>query len=152
MWKKATIWEMYIYTFTRLMVTKLIRVLTSGKRFSTQTLKLSPTSYYWCNLLKEEEETESFKLLLLIHKKKMLSKKMLFRNSKFLCLLALAQYVLSGRDQVLPRRFFVLPGPQFWFVRILADIFYVEMKFQGLKNHFHPNFRICEKWYYQAKH
>ena len=34
-------------TLTRFIATKLGRVLTSGKMFRTQTLKLSPTSYYF---------------------------------------------------------------------------------------------------------
>ena len=38
------IWKIYISNFTRLMTTKLDRVLTSRKSFSMQSLKLSPTS------------------------------------------------------------------------------------------------------------
>ena len=37
----------YISTFTRFMTTKLGRVLTSGRKFGTQTPK-SPTSNYYC--------------------------------------------------------------------------------------------------------
>ena len=40
----VTIWKINISTFTRLMTTKLGMVLNLGKRFSTQTLKSSPTS------------------------------------------------------------------------------------------------------------
>ena len=37
----------YIFIFTRLIATKLARVLTSGRRFRMQTPKFSPTS--WCH-------------------------------------------------------------------------------------------------------
>ena len=39
-------WKIYISTITRLMVSKPGRVLTYGRRFSTQTLNSSPTSCY----------------------------------------------------------------------------------------------------------
>ena len=42
----VTIWTIYISTFTRFMVIKLIRVLTSGRRFRTHTFKSSPTSRF----------------------------------------------------------------------------------------------------------
>ena len=48
----VTIWKIYISTFTRLMVTRLVRVLTSGSKFSTQMLELSTIS---CCLLKLTE-------------------------------------------------------------------------------------------------
>ena len=66
-WGHDTIWVIYIFTFTRLKATKRGRVLTSGRRFSTQTLRSSPTSclikklqvclfrafyFYFCNYLK----------------------------------------------------------------------------------------------------
>ena len=49
-WGHVTIWKICISYFTRHLATKLGRgrVLTSGKRFSTQTFKSSPTScLYW---------------------------------------------------------------------------------------------------------
>ena len=39
--------KIYISIFTRFMATKLGRVLTSGRRFSTQTIKSSPTSCFY---------------------------------------------------------------------------------------------------------
>ena len=39
----VSVWKIYISTLTRLVATKLGRVLTTGRRFSTQMLKLSPT-------------------------------------------------------------------------------------------------------------
>ena len=44
---RKTIWKMYICTFTRHMATKLGRMLTSKRRFSTQTQKSSPTSCFF---------------------------------------------------------------------------------------------------------
>ena len=52
-WCHVTTWKIYFFTFTRLMATKLGKVLTSRRRFSTQTLKSSPTSClldYWSRL------------------------------------------------------------------------------------------------------
>ena len=44
-WDYVTIWKIYIFTFTRLKVTKLDRVLTLGMRFSTQMPKSSPKPF-----------------------------------------------------------------------------------------------------------
>ena len=41
---RVAIWKIYLSTFTVLMATKLGRVMTSGRSFNTQTLKLLPTS------------------------------------------------------------------------------------------------------------
>ena len=47
----------YISTFTRIMATKLGRVLTSWKRFRTQTPKLSSTSGYKIKTKMSNSET-----------------------------------------------------------------------------------------------
>ena len=44
-WGDVTIWKIYISTFARFVASKLGRVLTSGKRFSMQTLKLCFDSF-----------------------------------------------------------------------------------------------------------
>ena len=41
-WGEISVWKIYISTFTILMATNLSRVLTSGRRFSTQTLRFLP--------------------------------------------------------------------------------------------------------------
>ena len=46
LWGQVAVWKFYISTFTRLVVTKLGRVLRLGNRFSIQTPKLSPTSCF----------------------------------------------------------------------------------------------------------
>ena len=45
-WGQAMIWKFSISTFTKLMANKLGRMLTLGKRFSTQVLKSSPTALF----------------------------------------------------------------------------------------------------------
>ena len=46
-WGHMTIWKTYISIFTRLTATKLGRVVTSGRRFSTEMLKLPPNFGYF---------------------------------------------------------------------------------------------------------
>ena len=48
-WGHVTIWKIYVSTLTRLMATKLGMLLTSVRRFSTQTLKFSST--FWLILI-----------------------------------------------------------------------------------------------------
>ena len=43
-WGYVTIWKIYISAVTRLMANKSGKVLTYGRRFSTETLQSSPTS------------------------------------------------------------------------------------------------------------
>ena len=51
------IWKNYIYAITKLMVNKIGRVLTYGRKFTTHTLKLSPTSCFKIfNLLSSYED------------------------------------------------------------------------------------------------
>ena len=45
-WGRATIWKISISAFTRIMTTKLGRVLASGRSCSMQTFKSSPTSCF----------------------------------------------------------------------------------------------------------
>ena len=46
-WGHVKILKIYIFTYTRRMVIKLVRVLTSGRRFSTQMRKSSPASCFF---------------------------------------------------------------------------------------------------------
>ena len=50
MWGHMMIWKIYISTFTKFMNTKLGSILTSARRPSTQTLRLSPTSCIFTSL------------------------------------------------------------------------------------------------------
>ena len=47
-WGHLTIWKTVISTTTRLIVSKLDMLLTYERTFSTQTLKSSPTSSFFC--------------------------------------------------------------------------------------------------------
>ena len=53
-WGHVTFWKNYISYFTRLMVTKLARVLTSRRMFSTQTLMSSLTSCFHFDTLTKQ--------------------------------------------------------------------------------------------------
>ena len=46
MWSHVKTWKIYISTITRLLASKLGRVLTYERRFRTQALKSSPTSFF----------------------------------------------------------------------------------------------------------
>ena len=48
-WGHMSVWKIYISTFTWFIANKLCRLLTLGKIFSMQMLKLSPASYFVCN-------------------------------------------------------------------------------------------------------
>ena len=47
----VAVWKIYISTFTTLMAAKLGKVLTTGRSFSMQMLKSSPTSCFFFSLL-----------------------------------------------------------------------------------------------------
>ena len=61
MWGHLTFWKIYISTLTRLIATKLGRVLTSGRSFSMQTLTSPPCSFLFWIIFNSIKQTQNLK-------------------------------------------------------------------------------------------